>query len=440
MSWLERFAFWRPVATTPSSPVETPSSPTSASSLQEPQSSDARRSMSPFGRIRNWLIETPSETSYVPTRKTNKRKQTPDEEWTSITTSKAGTKKQKLCPSDDDEDEDDESDFLDLEGSTLVPVNSPVNVLGHPKLWSYPVDVDANDDTIVVDSTIYLERNIATDHSSREAQTTALLEAGWPATDVALFKKLSFRGFEPLLPSHWEKDFQALPSALFTSDIEKAFIKTSNTPKKKGADFRASKALEALLELGPKVRDRVTSAKSPEGTIKRAIEAYVKWSMADVGMWKRKGWTPVVAIEMGKNDVDTKVIQDKMKSRLLKLRSSWEHALADSDHVKTEVPRLYGVVISHTIVGIFSYVTAHEMRELESVSKDVDSSANPTADGLRTISWLNMFDADYDVWNSFALAILAIHSRNIIVKIAKDKDLGQDLESVESKEDSDLDA
>ena len=55
----------------------------------------------------------------------------------------------------------------------------------------------------------------------------------WTTAEIDLFNKLNMRGFEPLLPRTWELDFPTVPSALFTGDIQNAFMKAMY-----GSDFR----------------------------------------------------------------------------------------------------------------------------------------------------------------------------------------------------------
>ena len=50
---------------------------------------------------------------------------------------------------------------------------------------------------------------------------------GWTDDEVWLFEKLNWRGFEPLLPQAWEADFQTMYDALFTEDMDVAFIKSA---------------------------------------------------------------------------------------------------------------------------------------------------------------------------------------------------------------------
>lgn len=92
-------------------------------------------------------------------------------------------------------------------------------------------DWDANEETILVDDGYYDEQlknaqQIAElERERRETQAMELRGAGWSEDSVFLFQKLGLRGFEPLLPYGWYKDFQMLPADLFTHNMDKAFIK-----------------------------------------------------------------------------------------------------------------------------------------------------------------------------------------------------------------------
>ena len=55
----------------------------------------------------------------------------------------------------------------------------------------------------------------------------------WTTAEIDLFDKLNMRGFEPLLLQTWAIDFPTIPSALFTGDIQKAFLKAMH-----GSEFR----------------------------------------------------------------------------------------------------------------------------------------------------------------------------------------------------------
>lgn len=63
-----------------------------------------------------------------------------------------------------------------------------------------------------------------------------------------------------------------------------------------------------------------------------------------------------------------------------------------------ELPTLYGVIASHTVMAFVSYV--------------LPTSSSPKG-SLRTVAIFDFGgDEGFDVWNSFAIAIFVIHCRN----------------------------
>lgn len=110
--------------------------------------------------------------------------------------------------------------------------------------------------------------------------------------------------------------------------------------------------------------------------------------------------------------VSPKVLEAKAIRGLGKLAAMWRDAFrdrvtqnsrADKSPVDydaiPDVPTLYGVLTSHTIMAFVSY--------------DV-LAPNPC---LRTIAMFDFGQEDYDVWNSFAIAIFVIHCRNRMIEL-----------------------
>lgn len=134
---------------------------------------------------------------------------------------------------------------------TLVPMSPPDSVLRSPEghdgfegdtlFNTSPIspsfdkggdsdrEVDANDDTIVVDDGVYLEthKGISVDERlfKQQQQGQALRESGWPEDAIFLFQKINMRGYEPIMPIEWLDDLPSLPADLFTERIDKPFIK-----------------------------------------------------------------------------------------------------------------------------------------------------------------------------------------------------------------------
>ena len=119
----------------------------------------------------------------------------------------------------------------DFEGETLLS-ESPLAPADY-KIGSAD-DVDANEDTILVDDGTYMNQSMKVDvdeeRKRRNKQGRELRDAGWSEDSVFLFQKLGMRGFEPILPIEWVDDFETLPEDLFTAKLDKAFIKPSFGP------------------------------------------------------------------------------------------------------------------------------------------------------------------------------------------------------------------
>ena len=74
---------------------------------------------------------------------------------------------------------------------------------------------------------------MAHERAQREAAAQAVGKGDWSEAEIALFQRLSMRGFEPLLPGTWRMDFKTIPDPLFTDKDEEIFIGST-----KGQDFR----------------------------------------------------------------------------------------------------------------------------------------------------------------------------------------------------------
>lgn len=105
-----------------------------------------------------------------------------------------------------------------------------------------PDAYDANDATLVVDDGQYMELRKAVDRTNeqlrQEIQCRELRQAGWSEDSIFMFQKLNMRGFEPLLPNPWKKDFLTLPLNLFTTNDSKAFVKADGQSDYRGMNYQ----------------------------------------------------------------------------------------------------------------------------------------------------------------------------------------------------------
>lgn len=296
----------------------------------------------------------------------------------------------------------------EYEGDTLLSgsFGSPNGV----KDGSSENEWNANEDTMVVDDGAYMDysKNIdlGEERDRRAKQARELREAGWTEDAVFLFQKLGMRGFEPILPMDWINDFETLPQVLFTANIDKAFIRPAQ-----GSDYHAQRALSSLFDLGGRVRDAwLTRARfrTPAYHIGRAVEKFARWAMKDGSVdhiWPELPLFETVTFGL---EVDSAVGEREMLRKLGQLHEEWSRAL----HTETagsrlsptgpEVPTLYAITASHTVMAFSSYAPPSE--------------ENETAQ-LRLIALFDFGKQGFDVWNSLAIAIFVIHCRNRMMQL-----------------------
>ena len=159
------------------------------------------RDMSPESRINTWHTRTPSPSS--------------DVDITLV----------PMSPPDSVMRSPEEYDRF--EGDTLFntsPISPTFDKGGDPQ-----EEVDANDDTVVVDYDTYLvtHKGISFDERllKQQKQRQELQAWGWPEDAIFLFQKINMRGYEPIMPIEWVDDLPSLPADLFTERMDKPFIK-----------------------------------------------------------------------------------------------------------------------------------------------------------------------------------------------------------------------
>lgn len=77
----------------------------------------------------------------------------------------------------------------------------------------------------------YLDRQ--TEIARHREALERINDGEWHEDEAALFMKLTMRGFEPLIPTHWSFDFRTCPQIVFSSNVEKTLINA-----KSGNEFR----------------------------------------------------------------------------------------------------------------------------------------------------------------------------------------------------------
>lgn len=266
------------------------------------------------------------------------------------------------------------------------------------------------------------------EHSSRHVTTEELRSKGWNDDHIALIQKIAMRGFEPLLPEWWNMDYRYMPDELFTADDE-AFICSVRDPNSRIAHAFGIKALNKLLELGGRARDcLITNYQPPELRIKKTLEGYIKWANRDAD-FDTKTAISLLAITIGAAETPASVLQENARRRLARLHTLYEEAFhaqhsientpsSTSTPLSYQVPQLYAIIASHTVIALVAY------------RPDLVNEEQ-----VKPVAHFDMKDKDYDVWNALAIAILVCHLRNVQVRIADETGLGFTVRGTEVKED-----
>ncbi|KAG9528364.1 hypothetical protein KCU93_g4392, partial [Aureobasidium melanogenum] len=269
-----------------------------------------------------------------------------------------------------------------------------------PSLFgSFLEEAQDGEDTILLDS-----RARVGSLEDERVSKDQLLARGWPQNTVWLIQRIHNRGREPIFAFHWHLDFPMMPEGMFLPAYH-AHPGYINTLRNK--DFRAKHAFDRLMQLGPKVRDKITVGLAPEKLIVDEVQRYMAW--ADWDSNNQFPTYPFIEIHTGTRDEDVNALQDALLLRLSNLHKHW---LSPSDQAPQrpapfirpaddnldQPPPLYGILVSHTLLGIVAFVPGAE---------DSDSIGY-----LRTVGVFDFNVAGYDVWTSLALALLVIHVRD----------------------------
>lgn len=148
--------------------------------------------------------------------------------------------------------------------------------------------------------------------------------------------------------------------------------------------------------------------RTPADHIARAVRKYTSWAMKDGKVDHLWSNVPLFDVVTFPRNVDPSFGEHEMLSKLGVLHAQWHHALELEQSEgrmasnMPEVPTLYGVTASHTIMAFASYAPPTEENE---------------AAQLRLIAMFDFGKEGYDVWNSLAIAIFVIHCRNRMMQL-----------------------
>ncbi|KAF1817529.1 hypothetical protein P152DRAFT_469949 [Eremomyces bilateralis CBS 781.70] len=244
-----------------------------------------------------------------------------------------------------------------------------------------------------------------------EEKVEGLLKAGWKYEAMELFLKLSMRGYEPLLPHDWQLDFDGFPSVLFEPLSEPAYIRNAT-----GSEFRALKALEDIINIGPRVRDAFelsVQQRTAERVLTDAINRYALWAFKDGNVNPKTGsMIPIFTTWAGPGTEAPVKLQSELARKFRFIASSWRDAQyfranMDQSAEPAQLPTLYGVIVSEKVFGILTYDIPNEdsMSHIEHIQH------------MRCVGMFSYDDYALDVYNGLAIAITLIHVRNRMIEL-----------------------
>lgn len=271
-------------------------------------------------------------------------------------------------------------------------------------------DVPTDRSPGTVDDTTLIEYNYGRGQARFATPSDEVQTEDYTEDEMWLHQKLVHRGEEPLFHNAWGLDFPTFPEDLFTLDKSEIFIHSISNN-----DFHACKALEGLLFLPSRVRDRVARKLPPDGTIRREVEAYYKWSMDDAGLTNIEHF-PVLIIAAGAPNEPTPALIARVTDRLHQIGRQYRHFWIDTTRSNDmeqqythDLPILYGIVIKFTVVTFVTYDVAMPQRP------------------LRFLAQFNFAQRGQDVWNCLAAAILIVRARNYLRKLQAEGQLGKEI-------------
>lgn len=243
-----------------------------------------RRSMSPKTRTKHWIIHTPdlsSESETPNVLRVKGSKVVKHKQITPSSTRRSGASAKRrgasywgpswLTGKSQDvnhEEEDGEDTLIEnneliddnalnedeeliededlIEDEALIEYNASA---AHTPIRNY-VDHAGNDDTLIPDGCEeddeddYVGKlskgekkehllDVEDERIRRQEMLKQIERGDRSPEEIALFEKLTMRGFEPIIPSHWTMDFKTLPETMFTNDESAIFINAAS-----GNEFR----------------------------------------------------------------------------------------------------------------------------------------------------------------------------------------------------------
>ncbi|KAL5051846.1 hypothetical protein BDW71DRAFT_202000 [Aspergillus fruticulosus] len=241
----------------------------------------------------------------------------------------------------------------------------------------------------------------------RLANVTNIPDGRYTKQEKDLFLQLAMRGFEPLAPKHWQYDFPTLPDSLFPEEGKKQSEPIINISR--STTFYAIKSLNDLFSLSGRVRDCSIVEKDPEALIKQTINRYIRWALYDVNLEINRASMPIHVLHAQKKNESVQAALERLNRRLKKLALRHRKALAASGvSNNNELPLLIGFLICGPVVALMTF----DLNLMKGGLEDDE------IDG-KFFSQFDFSERGQDVWNSLSIAIVVMHIRSTMVRLAR---------------------
>lgn len=221
--------------------------------------------------------------------------------------------------------------------------------------------------------------------------------------------QLLARGCMPTIHRHWEKDFSTLPESLFFSGKEDEAQRNESNfvlENDKCSEFYAIRAFQELLKICGNVRDYCNILDlCPAVYIKKSTEKYLRWALSDAGVRVQPDTPPVHIIYSKYQDEEPKEAFNKVANALKKLSDTWQSQLAAPHDGEKAWPALMGLVICGPVLSV--------------ISLDTNPHPQTLTQGIKFLGHFDLADFDNDVWNTLAVAIIVMHIKRTVTKLAK---------------------
>ncbi|KAJ5782995.1 hypothetical protein N7457_004769 [Penicillium paradoxum] len=222
-------------------------------------------------------------------------------------------------------------------------------------------------------------------------------------------RQLLTRGCMPTIHRHWEKDFSTLPESLFFNEKDDDSRHTESNfvlGNDRGSEFYAIRAFQELLKICGNVRDYANILETcPSTYIKRSIEKYLRWALTDAGIVVQPTTIPVHFIYCKRQTESSKDAFDKVAKKLTKLSDTWKSQLGSSHGIRNVWPAVIGLVICGPV--------------LSTITLNTNPKPQASIPGIKFLGHFDLSDFDNDVWNTLAVAIMVMHIKRTMRKLAK---------------------